>query len=188
MKGIVFLFLIFSLTAQASDSLKILSEEQFVEIVRTYHPVARQAQLLVDRARAELLAARAGFDPQFYVYADRKTFDGKVYYDYTHPQVKIPTWFGMEVKAGCNSAPFFGYENFPGLYTVIKLLSKFMATIDILIPTYNGASCIEETIKSIISQSFSDFRIIVSLTTYFDSFSDQSTNTFQELVNSHLFW
>ena len=100
MKGIVFLFLIFSLTAQASDSLKILSEEQFVEIVRTYHPVARQAQLLVDRARAELLAARAGFDPQFYVYADRKTFDGKVYYDYTHPQVKIPTWFGMEVKAG----------------------------------------------------------------------------------------
>ena len=37
-----------------------------------------------------------------------------------------------------------------------------MATIDILIPTYNGSSCITDTIKSILSQSFSDFKIIVS--------------------------
>lgn len=36
-----------------------------------------------------------------------------------------------------------------------------MATIDILIPTYNGSSCITETIKSILSQSYKDFRIIV---------------------------
>ncbi len=37
-----------------------------------------------------------------------------------------------------------------------------MATIDILIPTYNGSACIEDTIKSILSQSFSDFKIIIS--------------------------
>ena len=37
-----------------------------------------------------------------------------------------------------------------------------MATIDIIIPTYNGAKFITETIKSILSQSFTDFRIIVS--------------------------
>ncbi len=36
-----------------------------------------------------------------------------------------------------------------------------MATIDILIPTYNGSSCITETIKSILSQSFKNFRILI---------------------------
>ena len=36
-----------------------------------------------------------------------------------------------------------------------------MATIDILIPTYNGSTCIVETIKSILSQDFKDFRILV---------------------------
>lgn len=85
---------------QANDSLKVLSEDAFVQIVRSYHPVAKQAQLLVDRARADLIASRAGFDPQFYVYSDRKTFDGKVYYDYTNPELKIPTWFGIDLKAG----------------------------------------------------------------------------------------
>ncbi|MDD4938259.1 MAG: glycosyltransferase family 2 protein [Candidatus Shapirobacteria bacterium] len=37
-----------------------------------------------------------------------------------------------------------------------------MATIDILIPTYNGSSCIKYTIESILSQDFKNFRIIVS--------------------------
>jgi len=36
-----------------------------------------------------------------------------------------------------------------------------MATIDILIPTYNGANCIKETICSILSQSYRNFRIII---------------------------
>jgi len=37
-----------------------------------------------------------------------------------------------------------------------------MATIDILIPTYNGSKYISETINSILSQSFKNFRIIIS--------------------------
>lgn len=37
-----------------------------------------------------------------------------------------------------------------------------MATIDILIPTYNGSKCIIPTIKSILSQDFTNFRIIIS--------------------------
>jgi glycosyltransferase involved in cell wall biosynthesis len=37
-----------------------------------------------------------------------------------------------------------------------------MATIDILLPTYNGAKYITETISSILSQSYKNFRIIIS--------------------------
>jgi len=94
------ILLVVGIGVRGNDSLRVLSEEQFIGIVRSYHPVARQARLVVDRARAQLVAARAGFDPQFYVWADRKTFDGKNYYDYTNTELKIPTWYGIEVKAG----------------------------------------------------------------------------------------
>ena len=94
------ILILLSIGSSANDTLRTLSEDQFINIVRTYHPVARQAQLLVDRARAELTASRAGFDPAFYLHTDRKTFDGKEYYDYFNPELKIPTWYGIEVKAG----------------------------------------------------------------------------------------
>lgn len=86
--------------AQPADSLRVLSQEAFLEIVRTYHPVARQGNLMVDRAKAELTAARAGFDPLLYGRYERKTFDGKNYYNMFHPELKIPTWYGIELKAG----------------------------------------------------------------------------------------
>lgn len=102
--------------AQSNDSLQVLSQEAFLNIVRTYHPVARQANLVVDRAKAELIAARAGFDPLLYMSAERKTFDGKNYYDWFHPELKIPTWYGIEVKAGLeeNLGDLINSEATPG--------------------------------------------------------------------------
>lgn len=101
MKRILFsIFILLTPYLKAQDSLLVLSEDQFINIVRSYHPVAKQANLLVDRAAAELTASRAGFDPQFYIFHDQKTFDGKQYYNITNPELKIPTWYGIEVKAG----------------------------------------------------------------------------------------
>jgi outer membrane protein TolC len=82
------------------DTLKVLSPEQFMEWVRQYHPMARQAGLFVDQAEAELLATRGFFDPQVYYTNEQKTFDGKNYYNYTNAHIKIPTWFGVELGAG----------------------------------------------------------------------------------------
>ncbi len=95
-----FMLMLMSTHASAQDSLRYLSEAEFVQVVRTYHPMARQANLLVERALAELTASRAGFDPLLYVSSDQKTFDGKNYYQYVNPELNIPTWFGIEVKAG----------------------------------------------------------------------------------------
>lgn len=98
---VLFIFIIFnSLFVSANDTLRYLSESEFIEIVRTNHPVARQSNLMVERALAELTASRSGFDPVFYMSSDKKTFDGKNYYQYSNPELKIPTWFGIEVKAG----------------------------------------------------------------------------------------
>lgn len=99
-RHILVLLLIIYHSAGAADTTMTLGREQFLGIVRTYHPVMKQAALQVERARAEVLAARGAFDPALNTTADRKTFDGKLYYSYFHPQLTIPTWYGIDLKAG----------------------------------------------------------------------------------------
>jgi outer membrane protein TolC len=84
----------------ANAQEKVLSLENTLDIIRKYHPVAKQSVLLVDMAEANLQASRGAFDPSFYTRNERKTFDGKNYYNYSNPELKIPTWFGINVKAG----------------------------------------------------------------------------------------
>lgn len=83
---------------QSTDST--LSQETFLNLVRTFHPIARQASILVDRADANLTTARAGFDPVLSLDAERKTFDGKYYYEHVNPELRIPTWYGVEFAGG----------------------------------------------------------------------------------------
>jgi outer membrane protein TolC len=79
---------------------KILSLENTLDIVRKYHPVAKQSVLLVDMAEANLQSSRGAFDPSFYTRNEKKTFDGKNYFFYSNPELKIPTWYGIEIKGG----------------------------------------------------------------------------------------
>lgn len=87
-----------SVFGQSADST--LAQETFLNLVRTFHPIARQASIIVDRADANLTAARAGFDPVLSLDADRKTFDGKNYYEHVNPELRIPTWYGVEIAGG----------------------------------------------------------------------------------------
>lgn len=89
---------LFGLNLQAQD--KALNAEQLLSIVRQNHPVVRQAQIGVEKAQADILRARAAFDPILSHYQSTKNFDGKTYYAYSSPQLSIPTWFGVELNAG----------------------------------------------------------------------------------------
>ena len=84
----------------AADSLRVLTKNDFLGIVRSYHPVILQSGLQVNRAAADVQTARGGFDPMLQSSVDRKTFDGKFYYSYFNPEINIPTWYGIEFKAG----------------------------------------------------------------------------------------
>lgn len=86
----------------AQDTLirKTLSLEQVIEMVKKFHPVAKQADLFIEKSKAEIAIARGMFDPFFYNNAGQKTFDGIDYYYYNRPEVIIPTWFGIEIHAG----------------------------------------------------------------------------------------
>lgn len=85
---------------QGQDTSATLGKDEFISILRTYHPVLRQADLQVQRAAAGVLEARGAFDPRIDAGLDRKTFDGKLYYSYFNPQLTIPTWYGIDIKAG----------------------------------------------------------------------------------------
>lgn len=84
----------------SQDSTKRLSAEQVMQVVKQYHPVAKQASILIEKAKADILIARGGFDPLLYNGLAQKTFDGIDYYRYNRPELSIPTWFGVEVYAG----------------------------------------------------------------------------------------
>ncbi|MFY7964176.1 MAG: TolC family protein [Chitinophagaceae bacterium] len=78
---------------------KQLSLQQFIEQIKQYHPIAKQANILVEKAKAEILIAKGEFDPTIYVDASRKTLDEKNYYFYTNPELKVPLPIG-NVKTG----------------------------------------------------------------------------------------
>lgn len=99
-------YLLFFCHAYAQQ--KVLPLNEFITLVKQNHPVAKQAAIQVDKAKAELLSSRGGFDPVFQLETLNKTFDGKNYYFYTNPELKIPTWPGIDVKAGL--------ENNGGIY------------------------------------------------------------------------
>jgi len=94
------LVLLFGLQGILFAQDKTLSLEQVLDIIRKYHPVAKQANLSVSMAEADLQSSRGAFDPAFYLRTDRKTFNGQDYYFHSNPELKIPTWFGIDVKAG----------------------------------------------------------------------------------------
>ena len=76
--------------------------------VKKYHPLVKNADLEITRAQANLMMARGGFDPKIEVDFDKKQFKDKEYYSILNSSFKIPTWYGIEVKAG--------FDNSEGIY------------------------------------------------------------------------
>jgi outer membrane protein TolC len=86
--------------APADTTLRVLTVSEFMEIVKNYHPVAKQAQLILEQAKAKLLIARGGWDPDLYSNYKNKTYDGANYYSYFESKISVPVWYGIEVNTG----------------------------------------------------------------------------------------
>ncbi|MEM6699728.1 MAG: TolC family protein, partial [Bacteroidota bacterium] len=89
----------YSLKAQNTTSDRFFPIDSFLNWVSTYHPVMQQANLLDDEADALRMKARGSFDPKLYGDYEDKSFDDKNYFQVGEAGLKVPTWFGVDVKA-----------------------------------------------------------------------------------------
>lgn len=99
----------------------IFNYEDFLGVLRKNHPVMYQADLLGSLAAAEVDQARGGFDPKVEMDYRSKSFDDKNYYQILDGALKVPTWFGIDLKAGYsyNRGEFLNASEFlpaPGLW------------------------------------------------------------------------
>ncbi len=84
----------------AQEDTFTLNVEQVLEIVRQHHPTVKQANINIAKSDAGISIARGAFNPIISNIISGRTFNDTEYYDYLHPNVTIPTWFGIEVTAG----------------------------------------------------------------------------------------
>ena len=89
------------LPAAAQDSASVLTFDAFYAKVLADNPVVRQARLLDDVGRAEVLAAKGGvYDPTVSALWAKKAFASAGYYNYLDAALKIPTPVGIDFKLG----------------------------------------------------------------------------------------
>jgi outer membrane protein TolC len=99
-------FLIFAgffLSGVWASAQQAMTLEEYLSAVRAYHPVAKQAAIGVEIAKAEVTSARGAFDPVLQNSISRKELGGLLYYDHQLSEVRIPTWYGIDVVAGIES-------------------------------------------------------------------------------------
>ena len=99
--------LVFSL-AQAQSDTTVLSYQEYLANILKYHPLAKQAALQLDLAKAEWLAAKGNLDPMLSSNWNQKNFDDKLYYRQFQGKLQIPTPLGIDVVGG--------YENTEGVF------------------------------------------------------------------------
>lgn len=144
MKNIGILFLLFcSLAWGQEQNPKEFSYNEFLGYVKKYHPLAKRAQLEINQAQANLMMARGGFDPKIEADFDQKQFKGKEYYSVFNSSFKIPTWYGIEVKAG--------FDNSEGIFVNPEnsLPNQGLTSLGITIPIGQGL---------VINQRMADLR------------------------------
>jgi outer membrane protein TolC len=153
--------LLFSVFISAQDSTNVISLSEYLGYVKTFHPIVKQANLMINESEAKLMKARGAFDPKLEVDYDGKKFKNTEYYDKLNASFKIPTWYGIELKGNFeeNDGFYLNPEsNLPedGLYSVgvsVSLARGFLA---------NERMAMLKQAKMFIKQTQADRRLQVN--------------------------
>ena len=108
--------------SQTEDLSNVLRFDEYLGFVKKFHPIVKQAELAIDESQAKLMKSRGAFDPKVEVDYDRKKFKNTEYFDRLNGTFKIPSWFGVELKATFeeNTGDFLNPQAFvpeDGLYS-----------------------------------------------------------------------
>ncbi|WP_309642001.1 TolC family protein [Flavobacterium sp.] len=109
-----------------------LSYNEFLGFVKKYHPLVKNAQIQINEAQASLMKARGAFDPKIEVDFNKKQFKDQAYYSILNSSFKIPTWYGIELKAS--------FDNNEGIYLNPEntLPNQGLTSLGISIPLGQG--------------------------------------------------
>ena len=133
MKKIFFVLFLFSFKTFAQPkSGSEFTYDEYLGYVKKNHPLVKQANLEISQAQAALMQARGGFDPKIEVDFSKKQFKDKEYFSILNSSFKIPTWYGIEVKAG--------FENDSGIFLNPEntLPNQGLASFGISVPIGQG--------------------------------------------------
>jgi outer membrane protein TolC len=110
---ILLLIIAFPLALRGQQSTVVLTPEKLLWFIKNYHPVSVQSDLLIAKGESTLRKARGAFDPYLYSQIDQKHFNDKNYFSIHNSGLKVPTWFGVEIKTGFdqNNGAFLNPEN-----------------------------------------------------------------------------
>ena len=106
-----------------------MKQEDFIAKVKAHHPLARVANIQIEKATANLMMAKGGFDPSVSLDITSKVFDKKNYYNYNQAELKIPLPIG-DVKTGV--------ENNSGLFLDNEISSGRSSYAGLEIPLVKG--------------------------------------------------
>lgn len=110
----------------------VFTYDEYLGFVKKFHPLVKIANLEISQAQANLLQARGAFDPKIEADFSSKDFKGNSYYSIFNSSFKIPTWYGIELKAA--------FENNQGLYLNPEqtLPNTGLTAVGISIPVLQG--------------------------------------------------
>lgn len=101
------MLLVQNVFAEATADSNVLTYEEYISNVLTHHPMAKSANLEIEKGVAELLIAKGAFDPTLNVNWDEKHFKDDLYYRQYDANLRFNTPVGVSVVTG--------YENSEGI-------------------------------------------------------------------------
>jgi len=154
---IVFIFILGTISIKSfsqNDKFIVLTQDDFLKMVKTFHPIAKQADLILKNANANKQAANGGFDPKLFYDTRNKFYDNTNYYNSSVSGLVIPTWYGVDFK--------LGYENNNGTYLnpENKLPSQGLLNSQISLPVLQGLIIDERRAtlkKAVLFEKMSEF-------------------------------
>lgn len=99
---IICLCLLFSVCCRGQN--KVFTEAELIAVIKKYHPLSTQAAIDIKIAQAGITISRSPFDPVISVDDGRKDLEGVNYYNQRYRELRIPTWYGIDLYAGREDA------------------------------------------------------------------------------------
>ncbi len=103
-----------------AQNTSVMPFSVFYEQVLRYHPVAKAAMLLPQMAQQEIRTAKGLFDPSISANYFGKQTKGENSYTYFEPQIKVPTFIGIDVKAGLDQSEGLQVSNEKAKYDALN--------------------------------------------------------------------